>query len=302
MMMEPLTLPKIDPDVPSLNYEALRAEGLRYIERLCHRLWNDFNVHDPGITTLEILCFAITELGYRSTFPVEDLLVRPDRPFAPPDPPLFAAGAVLPGRPATIDDMRKLLVDLEGINNAWFEPAQSLYHLNCSRSRLSLTVPEAGTGAGRFSLKGVYDVLLEVDESVDTANPAELAPIVAAARQRLHAHRNLCMDFERIDSVPRKPFKLCADIELTPEAEAARVEAGIVLAVQAYLTPTIAFFSLEQMLAKGKPLEEIWSGPGLDHGFIDDEALAASGLKNTLHLSDILRVMLQVPPARSLLR
>lgn len=293
--MEPLTLPNPDPDLPSLNYEVLRAEGLSYIERLSPRLWTDFNIHDPGITTLEILCFAITELGYRATFPIEDLLTRPDKPYAPPEPPLFAADAVFPGRPVTTNDLRKLLVDLEGVNNAWFEPVQSVYFLDCSRSRLSLAEPEGATGKGQFSLKGVYDVLLEVDASVDTASPEAMAPLMDSVRRRLHANRNLCTDFERIDIVPRKPFKLCADIELAPEADAEQVEAAILLAVQANLTPPVPFFSLEQMLAAGRSLEEIWSGPRLDHGFIDGASLTASELKQELRLSDILRVILQVP-------
>ena len=32
--------------------------------RLCGDQWSDFNSHDPGITILEQLCFALTELGF----------------------------------------------------------------------------------------------------------------------------------------------------------------------------------------------------------------------------------------------
>ena len=50
----------------------LRAEGLSHIQSLSHSLWTDYNAHDPGITTLEALCYAITELGYRSGFDMQD--------------------------------------------------------------------------------------------------------------------------------------------------------------------------------------------------------------------------------------
>lgn len=55
------------PDSPALNFNALRKEGLRLIQELSGRIWTDYNSHDPGVTTLEILCYAITELGYRTS-------------------------------------------------------------------------------------------------------------------------------------------------------------------------------------------------------------------------------------------
>ena len=30
--------------------------------------WTDYNYHDPGITLLEQICYAITDLGYKSNF------------------------------------------------------------------------------------------------------------------------------------------------------------------------------------------------------------------------------------------
>jgi hypothetical protein len=31
-------------------------------------LWSDYNVHDPGITLLELLCYGITDIAHRTTF------------------------------------------------------------------------------------------------------------------------------------------------------------------------------------------------------------------------------------------
>ena len=53
---------------PSQDYEYLRKAGQQYIESLAYKLWTDYNEHDPGITILEVLCYAITELGYRTNF------------------------------------------------------------------------------------------------------------------------------------------------------------------------------------------------------------------------------------------
>ncbi|MBI5895992.1 MAG: diguanylate cyclase, partial [Desulfobacterales bacterium] len=293
-MMAPLTLSKPAPDQPALNFALLRAEGLGYLERLSHRLWNDFNIHDPGITILEALCYALTELGYRANFPIQDLLARPDRPDEAQSP-LFPAEAILPCRPVTLLDWRKLLVDLDGVQNAWLMPAEVTYYLACRRSRV-LAAPPADEAPHRtLALKGLYDVRLEVDETIDSADPEALAPIYEAVRQQLHRHRNLCEDFVHIGVVPRKEFKLCAEIELAPEADADLIEAQILLAVQDHLTPPILFYSLEEMTARGKTRSQIFEGPRLSKGFVDREELQSSELKQEIRLSDIVRVVMQVP-------
>lgn len=293
-MMAPLTLSKPAPDQPALNFALLRAEGLGYLERLTHRLWNDFNIHDPGITILEALCYALTELGYRANFPIQDLLARPDRPDAAPSP-LFPAETILPCRPVSILDWRKLLVDLNGVQNAWLLPAEVTYYLACRRSRVLAAPPADATPHRTLALKGLYDVLLEVDETIDSADPEALAPIYEAVRQQLHRHRNLCEDFVHIGVVPRKEFKLCAEIELAPEADADLIEAQILLAVQDHLTPPIRFYSLEEMTARGKTRSQIFEGPLLSKGFVDREELQSSELKVEIRLSDIVRVVMQVP-------
>ena len=47
----------------SQDYEQLRRLGLNYIEQFSREIWTDYNIHDPGITILEALMYAITDLG-----------------------------------------------------------------------------------------------------------------------------------------------------------------------------------------------------------------------------------------------
>ena len=63
-MSVPPTIPRRPAD-PSLSYDTLRAAALQVIETTASDDWTDFNEHDPGITTLELLCYAVTELGYQ---------------------------------------------------------------------------------------------------------------------------------------------------------------------------------------------------------------------------------------------
>ena len=113
---------------PSLDYQELRAEAIRYIEGIVGKAWSDYNAHDPGITILEAVCYSLLDLGYRTDFEMADLLtsytgtLRTPRDF-------YTAAQILPTCPLTIKDYRKLLLDhiddLSGkrvLNNAWLTP------------------------------------------------------------------------------------------------------------------------------------------------------------------------------------
>src|ERR1051325_10664486 len=118
-MPETLTILKTPQLDQSQDYNFLRAEGLKYIEELGSKLWTDYNEHDPGITILEALCYAITELGFRSGMPIENLLTGEDRKI-PSNQTFYTAQNILTQSPLTIDDYRKLLIDIVGVHNAWF--------------------------------------------------------------------------------------------------------------------------------------------------------------------------------------
>src|SRR3954463_16088081 len=86
----------------SQDYEFLRSEGLKHIENLSSDLWTDYNAHDPGITILEALCYAITELGYRAGFDMKDFLCAADGTLVDGQT-LFTAKEILTINPLTIN-------------------------------------------------------------------------------------------------------------------------------------------------------------------------------------------------------
>ena len=107
---------KARPNHPSLDFEVLRAEGISHLEHFATELWSDYNAHDPGITILEVLCYAITDLGYRTRMiPVQDLMAMPGLRTNHG----FLADEVLPCGPLTAMDYRKLMIDVKGVKNAW---------------------------------------------------------------------------------------------------------------------------------------------------------------------------------------
>ncbi|HET9397830.1 MAG TPA: hypothetical protein VFO45_03345, partial [Sphingomicrobium sp.] len=58
------------PDDPILDWSALVEEGRSTLASMSDGRWTDFNVHDPGITILELIAYALTDLGYRANHSV----------------------------------------------------------------------------------------------------------------------------------------------------------------------------------------------------------------------------------------
>ncbi len=114
------TLP---PELKSQDFAFLRSEGLGIIQALAAKTWTDHNLHDPGITMLEAMCYAITEAGLRTGIDIRDLLASSSQFY---EPQFFTAARVLPTAPVTITDLRKILIDHPLVNNAWFFPLKPL--------------------------------------------------------------------------------------------------------------------------------------------------------------------------------
>ena len=173
MNQKPVSIVK-KPDLkPSQDYYRLRKEGIGFIEQMGSRQWTDYNTHDPGITILEALCYAITDLAYRTGRDIKDLL-PPDGPATGlnpfPDQAFFTAREILTINPWTPDDFRRILIDLEGIRNAWVVckecACDAEYYAWCDEDKLNIAFEKpkkAGIQALKVSPKGLYDILLELE-------------------------------------------------------------------------------------------------------------------------------------------
>ena len=73
-----ISIPKKVETQDDLDFQFLRRTGINYIEQLGSKLWTDFNSHDSGITILEVLSYAITDLGMRMDLDTADILASED--------------------------------------------------------------------------------------------------------------------------------------------------------------------------------------------------------------------------------
>ncbi len=398
------------------DYDALRKEGLEYIEQLAHSIWTDYNEHDPGITTLEALCYAITELAYRSDFDMKDLVTDKNGTTVNGQV-FFTAKTILTNNPLTIDDYRKLLIDLDGVHNAWLFAEDSQkdekgnltpisevpVYANCKEDKLQYNPTDVP-----LFLSGLYRVLLDLDNDnaygdlnngeVVIENPAlgshfpagdfwfsiELPPwkqadfifaaaatdknnisatvitgnpdnwicnltltngssaqfnitisknpsshvvatadvqamftennfkfvtdifsfytikiskarkIVKSAVKTLEEHRNLCEDFLYVTTVDDEEVAFCFDVDVKPSADIEKVQAEIFYAIENYLNPSVDFYSLKELLAKKIPVDEIFEGVVLQHGFIDTTQIENTQLRSVIYTSDIINLLMDI--------
>lgn len=430
-MADSITISQLPPPFQSMDYALLREEGLNHIQQLAGKIWTDENAHDPGITILEVLAYAITDLGYRTNYNIKDILtLNPDLPGDIKN--FFEAKEIMPNYPVTFKDYRKLMIDVEipaldttlcetlGIKNAWIEISKEneiLFYLDSINKKLSYTQPDASVLPTRP--KVLYDVLLEfgtcgtfgdlnentleatfslylvtnppgfpsalnginvkmevefprwdtagidwnstasiksamrgivldfihlpegykvdsygldangdvflvmsqnVTNNVDTVaivmeindriynatmtiplielyqqKVQEINRILAAVQARLMANRNLGEDFFRYNAIKIDEIALCADIDILNNAVVEEVQAQIFYAVRHFLDPTVFFYSLTEMYEKGKTTDEIFEGPLLQHGFIDDADLAKAERRKTVHVSDLINIIMDIP-------
>ena len=318
-MTEAKTISKERPADISMDYVRLREEGIQHLEELASEIWTDFNAHDPGITILEVLCYAITDIGYRANLPIEDLLksepgVQKDSFFKPIE--------ILPNCPVTATDYRKLIIDVEGVKNAWIYKSYSqeppfIYAANniqekpidsateddlCHSAYYPLSIEDIqrnGNGDSLLQLNGLYEILIELDPGIPTTG--KRADVVKGLiLKRLHANRNLSEDFAAIKILQNCPICICLDLEIEQDSDEIEVMAEVIFRLQSFLAPTPRFKSFQEMKASGLSCEDIFNGPLLDCGFLTDEELENAPLRRKVFKSDLMRVIIETPKVKSI--
>ncbi|MEM7658696.1 MAG: hypothetical protein AAF399_21410, partial [Bacteroidota bacterium] len=279
MAQESISIPKYRQFSSSMDYESMRQEGINRTQMLSGDIWTDYNEHDPGITILENLCYSLTELGYKTNLPIEDLLFgKSGEAFDPRENAMFPAPEVLPCTPQTILDYRKLIIDrVLGVKNAWLVPLD--------KSALGM------------NLNGLYHVYLQLD-STFRGEPAE---VLRHTQRLLSAHRNLGEDIDRIEILQSEKIAFQAEINLSSHVVAESVLAEIFFQIGEMLTPQIRFHTLDELMEEGASWEEIYNCPLPKHGFILDQDLQRSELEllGSIHKSKLIKVLTEIEGVRS---
>jgi len=295
-MSETLTISTQKPADIAFDYEELRKSGIKHIENLASQIWTDYNIHDPGITSLEILCYALTDLSYRTRYPVPDLMFGKKDTATNIIEEFKTAKQIFPNHPLTMIDYRKMVIDITNVKNAWLKKRTKSVIADLTNKTLAHEAP-AGVRTKPVEIKGYYDVLLEFDTG---KTKEEIQRATEEVKNILLSHRNLDEDFLSIDKVPQQSFRLCCELELLPAVNNVDTLATIFFNIQKHLSPLVRFYTLQQMLDEGHQPDKIFEGPFIEHGFIKEQELLDSELKTKIRLSDLMQIILNVEAVTSI--
>ena len=220
-----------------LQYDFLKKKAIEYIDKIGGNKWNDYEEHDPGITILEELCFAIIDLDYRISFSVEDILAN--NPQGNNDRiPFYEAADILPTNPVTVNDFQKVVLDIDGVRNCKIIPINEDDYIG-----------------------GLYNVLVQV-EPFDEKYQKK---VISTVEDKLNSCRNLCEDFNSIKSFDQ--INVLVDVEIVVNEKFSENDgnydgiAGLILVtIQDFFVPTVHFSTLSESLQK-KTTDEIYNGP-----------------------------------------
>jgi hypothetical protein len=233
----PFTLP---PD--AFDFTTLRRKGIELAQALSGEIWTDFNLHDPGVTILEQVAYALTELDYRIGFPVADHLTGEDDRIDYDRLALRSAETIFPSRPTTADDYRQALLDaVDELSDLRIEP-----------------LPD-----GKESISGLYRIVVRPTREVTADAIPDLLQKVRAAYNGL---RNLCEDVAEIVTVREVAAVLQAEIEVRAEREPADLLAEIYQRCRLHVAADVEFLPFELARREGQPLEDVFNGPRCRYG------------------------------------
>ncbi|MFL9482800.1 hypothetical protein ACI6Q2_08465 [Chitinophagaceae bacterium LWZ2-11] len=263
------------------DFYFLREKAIELIESFAGKKWTDYNLHDPGITILEALCYAITDLSYKTNFNITDLLANSKGEIDNAANCFFPKDLILTTNPVSINDLRKVIIDaLDEVTNVWIEPAKSNY--------------------SQDSVKGIYNVYAQLKKEVveklytgEEAAETLAYSIATKIKEAFLSVRNVCEDLESIILLTVQEIKIEADVLVDKDVFPEDVLANVYNEIQKHLNPIVHFYTESELLAKGYTIEEIYSGPLLENGIIPDSELTDQVTE--VDPAELIKIILQVP-------
>lgn len=196
----------------ALSFQAFVDEGLDSLQKLSGHIWTDYNTHDPGVTILEQLCFALSDHIYKNSFSVEDYLLGNASNIDLDELSLHVSNEIFALHPSTNEDLRTHLLhtfsELENIN---IVQAQS---------------------------DSVSTDLLDMYIAVDSmTGPSKLEPqqLTARIEKAFSAHRSLNQLINKVEFTKPVKIQISANIVVKSAANCSQVLAMIYFEIQKHI-------------------------------------------------------------------
>ncbi|SFU61241.1 hypothetical protein [Xenorhabdus koppenhoeferi] len=297
-----------------IHFDTLLEQAHQVVDQQAGKLWSDTAEHDPGITFLEGLSYGVSDLAYRHTLPLADLLTPvpekqdKDGGIFPTD---FGPHKTLTCGPITTDDYRRALLDLHSSDWAGkttlqdkedflfrnvqlvHEPEKPryTYWYDATKREYSFVSSEEEK-AEKFTLRGNYWLYLEPTRRTQENRTAATQQLTDFLTQ----NRNIGESVSQIIWAEPVDFPLSLDIELDDDVQdVAGIFAAVYSTAEQYLMPEAQRYRTETLQDAGMHNDEIFEGPQLKHGWIPELPTARDYTKPiTLNLSRLVNKLLEI--------
>ncbi|MGP3284208.1 hypothetical protein ACTVPQ_24970 [Serratia bockelmannii] len=272
-----------------IHFDTLWANVQQVLALYSGQRWSARGDDDPGITLLQALAFGVSDVSYRHTLPLIDLLTEKNRTgderytlehgesiFAHEFGPEWA----LTCSPVTLEDYRRAILDLavptpDG-KQFCFRDVQITTLRAAQGDGYTYTYDAAGYDfrfattktTTPFNVAGQYRLWVTPTPGVDPSMARK------ALTGFLKGHRNLCeWAIESPCFVPvtqhTPKFRLVLEDDLLSEGEAmSRAVAQTLWVMNQTLLPAAKRQGAQARLDLGEKAEQIYQGPRLEHGWI----------------------------------
>jgi len=240
-------------------------------------LWQEHHISDPGVTILELLCVHMSKLSADLALPLSALLQQ--RPKGDSDAlPLdafYSEQQILPSNWVTEGDIKRLVVDQQGVKNVVVELTGE-----AGRYRLMVDLQDDFGFDDIDESTGLFTAPLTlVEKKVELKNQI---------RQCFLEQRNVNQDINSILFIEKQAITVGLHLSLAPVDDPYAVVLLVFQRLQQRIAQAVPQYSKDEMLSQGSPVEPMYSGPLLKHGFIKNSDLSYGTFDTKLYSSDLL--------------
>ncbi|MET3026580.1 hypothetical protein ABXT06_07895 [Flavobacterium sp. UW10123] len=250
---------------PYQDFNFLKDEAIDYIQNHIGNEWTNFNPSDPGMTILDQVCYALTELGYCTDFSIPDILTDSTGKMEIENQ-FYLPYKILTTSPYTIDDYIKYIVD--GIDEV-YNAVITAYNGN--------TLP----------FNRIYQVYLYINP--DITDSIQRNTICKSVFYYLNQSRNIGELFNMPIALQPQTCWIGGKIEIEKNADEHAVLLELQDKLRTYIFPKIVQINYDALKEDGYNAAEIYDGPYLKNGWILNESL--SNKKDILKAIDLIPVI-----------
>ncbi len=197
---------------PSGDFASLLATATAHIQAMSGAHWTDYNEHDPGVTILESLCYALSDIAYRTHHPMADILASSGRAHGVTarQQALFPPEEVFTTAPVTPRDLEQFLTArIPAIRSAVLHPV-----------------------AGRA---GHYDIRAEPYAQITSG--IDMATLHSTIVALVAANRPLGIAIDSIRFTAQETYVIAGQIDISADAPAEQILAEALYAAMALDDP-----------------------------------------------------------------